>query len=509
MNRFSLVDLLSEAGERHRDRVALRFDDRVWTYQELSNVTNSIAAGLIQQGIQPGDRVAFLLTNCPELIFLNLACIQIGAIAVPMNVRLKGVELAYILNHCRARLVFVHQDLLTNLDSVRCELTLVESFFVVGATNVMEGYQLFGELTQTTPAVVPSPNLPDDAAIAILYTSGTTARPKGVTHTNRSLTSTAANYVATIGLKSDDIVFGMLSMSHIFGYTLQLLSPLSVGATVVASHQFDANRVIDVISRQRVTHLFGLPVMFDALTRQPLPTGIDVRSLRYCLAGGDAVSQRLNATVYSVLGAELYEGCGMTEVIPYTLNRPGIENRIGSIGKPSNGMSLRLVDDQGQDVSEGEVGEILVRGEGVTAGYWQDPAVTEASFLDGWFRTGDLGRRDKDGYYWFVGRSKEIIIRGGSNISPLEVEGAIARHPAVYEVAVAGIPDTTYGEIVAAFVILKPDQAATESDLRQFAAQNIADYKLPERFTFLAELPRGLTGKIQRKALRDMFTRAS
>lgn len=508
MNPFSLADSLNQAVQRHSDRVALRFDERVWTYQELSDATNSIAAGLVRQGILPGDRVAFLLTNSPELIFLNLACIQIGAIAVPMNVRLKGAELAYIFNHCRARLAVVHQELLPNLDSVRSELPLVESVFVVGTTGSAVGYRSFAELPQTATSVL-SPDLSADAPLAILYTSGTTARPKGVTHTNRTLTSTVCNYVATIGLKSDDIVFGMLSMSHIFGYTLQLLSPLSVGATVVASHNFDACRVLDVIGRHRVTHLFGLPVMFDALTRQPLAPGIDIRSLRYCLAGGDAVSQRLNATVYSVLGAELFEGCGMTEVIPYTLNRPGIENRIGSIGKPSNGMSLRLIDDQGHDVAEGDVGEILVRSEAVTAGYWQDPVATEASFLDGWFRTGDLGRRDEDGYYWFVGRSKEIIIRGGSNISPLEVEGAIARHPAVHEVAVAGIPDNTYGEIVAAFVILKPDQTASESDLRQFAAEKIADYKLPEKITFLAELPRGLTGKIQRKALRDLVMRAS
>ena len=233
---------------------------------------------------------------------------------------------------------------------------------------------------------------------------------------------------------------------------------------------------------------------------------MDVKSLRYCLAGGDAVSQRLNATVYAVLGVERYEGCGMTEVIPYAINRPGIENRVGSIGMPSVGMSLRLVNDAGDDVADGEVSEILVQSEGVTIGYWEDPDAT-AVLRDGWFHTGDLGHRDEAGYYWFVGRSKEIIVQGGSNISPLEVEAVLSQYPAVHEAVVVGVPHPTYGKTVAAFVVLKSDMTESEQKLRQFAAQKIADYKIPEQVTFLTKFSRGLTGKVQRKALKELASK--
>jgi long-chain acyl-CoA synthetase len=243
--------------------------------------------------------------------------------------------------------------------------------------------------------------------------------------------------------------------------------------------------------------------MFDTLTRDPLDEATAFQSLRYCLAGGDAVSRRLSDRVRDVLRVELHEGCGMTEVIPYALNRPGIENRVGSIGQPSAGMELRLVDEMGKDVSEGEVGEILVRSTAVMRGYWEDAEATAAALKDGWFHTGDLGRRDAAGYYWFVGRRKEIIVRGGSNISPLEVEAVLARHPAVQEVGVVGVPHPALGEMVAAFVVLKSGADSSEQDLRRFAAERIAEYKVPERMTFLADLPRGLTGKVQRRTLRE------
>ena len=269
MENLPLVDLLRQVGLEHAERIAFRFEDRAWTYAELNRTTDALAAGLVGRGIRRGDRVAFLLPNSPELVFLNLACLKIGAIAVPMNVRLKGAELAYILNHCRARLVVVHADLFANLEPARPDLAHVETLFVVGATPP-QGCEAIESLIPAGPAHAEwPPTSPDDAA-AILYTSGTTARPKGVTHTHRSLTSTVCNYVQAVDLKADDVVLGMLSMSHIFGFTLQLLSPLSVGATVVASPSFDADRVLGLITRHQVTHLYGLPVMFDALTRQPL-----------------------------------------------------------------------------------------------------------------------------------------------------------------------------------------------------------------------------------------------
>ncbi|HQR53281.1 MAG TPA: AMP-binding protein [Burkholderiales bacterium] len=500
MKNVSLIHLVRQAGRRCPERVALRFDDRAWSYGELERVTDGVAAGLRARGVRHGDRVAFLLPNSPELVFLNLACLTIGAIAVPMNVRLKGPELAYILDHCRACLCVVDADLYGRLEAVRPDLAHTKAFFVVGPnTPDCEPFEALIDRGQAEVALAANP---DDVA-AILYTSGTTARPKGVTHTHRSLVSTVENYAEAVRLCPDDVVLGMLSMSHIFGYTLQLLSPLAVGATVLATPTFDAAHVLTLIDRYRVTHLYGLPVMFDTLSSHAVGASRNLASLKYCLAGGDAVSQALTARVQDTLGVELYEGCGMTEVIPYALNRPGIENRTGSIGQPSVGMRLRVVDADGNDVAHGETGEILVKSDALTIGYWEDPEATAGALREGWLHTGDLGYRDAAGYYWFVGRRKEIIVRGGSNVSPIEVESALARHPAVREVGVVGAPHPSLGEIVAAFVVLKSGTVVTAQELLRFAAGRIADYKIPERVTFLADLPRGLTGKVHRKTLRE------
>lgn len=499
----SVIDLLARATRRHPERVAFRFGDGVWTYTHLDRVTDSLAAGLQARGVGRGDRVAFLLPNGPELVFLNLACLKIRAIAVPLNVRLKSAELEYILAHCRARLCVAHADLYANLAPARDGLAYLQSVFIAGSTAIPSGCEPFASLLESPGRACDVSAADADDVVAILYTSGTTARPKGVTHTHATLASTVLGYVEAVRLHAEDVVFGMLSMSHVFGYTLQLLSPLAVGATVVAAPSFDAPRTLEAVRRHRVTHLYGLPVMFDTLTREATEDTTAFASLRYCLAGGDAVSRRLSDRVREVLGVELHEGCGMTEVIPYALNRPGIENRAGSIGRPSIGMALRLVNEDGEDVAEDEAGEILVRSRALTTGYWEDPAATASAFTAGWFHTGDLGRRDRDGYYWFVGRRKEIIVRGGSNISPLEVEAVLSQHPAVREVGVVGVPHPSLGESVAAFVVLKGGAVSSEQDLRQFASARIAEYKVPERMTFLPDLPRGLTGKVQRRTLRE------
>lgn len=502
----AIVHQLRQAAVLDPHHPALFCDGRTWSYAELYREADALAAGLTARGIRRGDRVAFLLPNGPELVFLDLACLKLGAIGVPLNVRLKGAELAWILGHSKARLCIAHVELYPNLAPVRSELTHIEQMFLVGATGVAEGGRPFADLLADARGDVAWN--PSDRAhpAAILYTSGTTARPKGVTHTHGSLGSAARSFIEAAKVRPDDVVFGMLSMGHIFGYTLQLLSPLSAGATVVIAPSFDAPRVKDLLTRHRVTHLYGLPVMFEAIAREPDGGHAAARTLRYCLAGGDSVSKRLSESVEAALGVPLHEGCGMTEVLPYALNRPGIENRIGSIGPPSIGMSLRLVDEAGHDVPEGAPGQVLVKSEALTAGYWEDPAATAEAFVDGWFRTGDLARRDADGYYWFVGRSKEIIVRGGSNIAPLEVEAVVAAHPAVQEAVIVGAPHPTLGEMVVAFVVLKKATAVDAEALRQFVSERIAAYKVPEQIRFLDDLPRGPTGKVQRRVLKQCLS---
>ncbi len=504
---MKLSALLSQSFQRHAANVAMRFEERSWTYAELEGVVSALASGLRKWGIRAGDRVAFLLPNCPELVFINLACCKLGAVAVPLNVKLTSHELAYSLNHSEARLCVVHNTLLALLQDSQHPLETVAAMFVVGAADAVEGIKPFDALFATATPMADWADMPEDAPVAILYTSGTTARPKGVTHTQHSLGCGASNYARTVNMQHDDIILGMSSMAHVFAYVMKLLSALSVGATVVVMTGYDPKNTLALITKHRVTQLYGLPVMFGALVEAAKTAPCDMFSLRYCVGGGDAISQTLNDNMRHVLGIDIHQGCGMTEVTPYAINRPGLENRIGSIGTATEGMRLRLMDSEGNVAGAGEAGEIQLQSEALMAGYWHDPEATATAMNDDWFCTGDLGRCDKDGYYHFIGRSKEIIVSGGSNISPLEVEEVLFRHPAVLEVAAVGKPDAVLAETVAVFVVLKSGHKVSTEELLKFAEPQLATFKLPKTIIFLDTLPHGATGKVHRKTLKDSFTK--
>jgi long-chain acyl-CoA synthetase len=485
------------------DKTALIFNQQNWTYAELDEIANRLAASLIQLGIQPGDAIGLHLSNCPEMVFCYYACFKIGAIAVPLNNRLKGSELQYILNHCGARLYIGQPDLFSEVERMTALLPSIQHYYLLAEAQLFPNTQPFAKLLAQSETKVKFPTIANDAIAAILYTSGTTARPKGVTHTHHTLERTAEYCIETVKLNHEDILCGMLPLCHIFGFALQLVSGVKMGATLLIIPQFEPELVLRSLRQHRATILFGLPVMYNALTHYPEACTYKLSSLRTCIAGGDAVPSSLQQRFQDIFGVEISEGCGMTEVIPYSLNPPSGEKRVGSIGKAAVGMSLRLVDEQGKDVPQGEVGEVLVKSEAMTIGYWHHPEATAATIKDGWLYTGDLAWMDADGYYWFVSRKKEIIVRGGSNISPLEVEAVLYQHPAVKEAAVIGVPDRVWGERVQAYVAFRDGQSTTELELKEFVSEKIAAYKVPEAIAFLPELPKGLTGKIQRKALKD------
>jgi long-chain acyl-CoA synthetase len=274
------------------------------------------------------------------------------------------------------------------------------------------------------------------------------------------------------------------------------------GARLVLMGRFDPEQVLRTIEEHQATRVVGLPTMLQALVDHPRAGQYSLRSLRTCIGGGDAVPVALQERFRERFGIDILEGCGMTEVIPFTLNVPGA-HRPGSIGKACPGMTIRLVDDAGRDVAPGTVGEIWVASEGAMIGYWQEQEISAATIVDGFVRTGDLARVDEDGFYWFMGRKKEIIIRGGSNISPLEVEEVLYQHPAVRECGVVGVPDAAMGEAVWAFVAVVDGRKASAEELKDFLGGKLAAYKVPERIEFLGELPKGATGKVHRRTLRD------
>ena len=346
------------------------------------------------------------------------------------------------------------------------------------------------------------PEVRDDLPALILYTSGTTARPKGVVHNHLSLLGTART-MWPVGISDRTILMVAVPLMHASGLTALMLPAMLAGATAVLAPVFEPGKVLDEIERRRCTFGFGLPAMLQFLTVEQECRPRDVSSMRVWLGGGDAVPVSLQERFHRTFGVPLQEGFAMTESVVITWNRLGAL-RPGALGTAADGVALRVLDLSGNPVGDGEIGELAVRSAANFIGYWGDPATTAAALPDGWLLTGDLVRRDADGYFWFEGRRKEVIIRGGSNISPQEVEEALYQHPAVIEVGVIGMPDPIYNEQVVAYISLREGRVAEERELIDFARSRLADYKLPARIFFLPALPKGITGKVQRRALKEM-----
>jgi long-chain acyl-CoA synthetase len=304
-----------------------------------------------------------------------------------------------------------------------------------------------------------------------------------------------------MGLDEDQVVLVMSSMAHMIGFEMLFLSALINGATTVITRPFECLSALSAYAHWGCTYTLALPVMFKLLVETQLQAQRNVTSGRFFFCGGDCVSPALQE-VFQRSFAPICEVYGATEIAPICWNRPG-DVRVGSIGKPGDGVAIRLVDSSGCDVEPGEVGEIWLQGPHMMRGYWQDAEATAGALRNGWFRTGDLAHRDDDGFYWFAGRKKEIIVRGGSNISPQEVEAVLYEHPAVEEVAVVGHPDAVWGEGVVAHVVLQAGQRLGGSELIAFARSRLADYKVPDTVVFQSELPKGPTGKLQRRVLRE------
>jgi long-chain acyl-CoA synthetase len=501
---MTLHATLQEGAKAFPDRCWLRFEEACWSYAEGDAQCEKIALGLVEHGIKPGDRVGLLFTNCTDLVFCFFACFKVGAVAVPLNTRFQVAESIYALNHSGAKILIGQSDLIAPLLESRNELPGLERVFVAdGELPGAENYSaLLHEVKSKSPAVG------EEQLAVIFYTSGTAARPKGVTHSHATLGRQSQNYLTTLGAPAYAQTLIYMPLCHIAAFSISLLPATAAGGTVTIQPRFDAGAALRIIGENKITFAGGLPVMVNALVNYPDAGIFDLSSLHYFIAGGDCVPMELQSRFKQLFGVNVDEICGMTEVMytnqPYHLG----ERRPGSIGKPFGDVRIQLQDTQGNEVPEGQVGEIVVFSGAVTPGYWNDPDNTRAALKNGGMHTGDLARRDADGYLWFAGRIKDIIIRGGSNISPGEVEDVLYAHPAVYEAGVVGVPCSELGQRVRAYVALKPGAQATERDLIDWAAKSIAGYKVPENIMFLPALPKGLTGKVHRNSLRDQASLA-
>ena len=484
---MTLASLLEQHAKRTPDSTALQCGDRALTFRDLHATSDALAGWFLAEGLKPGDRIAIQWPNAIEVVQLFFAAFKAGIIAVPINLRLKPSEIAYVMQDAGAAICFAHPKL---AEGVRAS-----------------GIRTLSELPslQAAPSASPLPPVSEDAPALILYTSGSTGRPKGAVLSQRALVATGEVCASIVenfepGLKTRGLL--MTPLMHSSGLFV-LLSSFHRGEPCVLLPMFDAAAVLDAVERFRCTTTLSLPAMMQFVLQEQARQPRDVSSLRVIFAGGDSVPVPLQERTRELLGCLMVEGLAQTETGP-TIGNPPVNPKLGSLGMNHPSIDVRLVDFvTRQPVGVDEPGELLVRSPALCSGYWQNPAATAEAFEDGWFRTGDLVSRDADGYYWFRGRLKEIIIRGGSNISPQEVEEALYSHPDVLEVAVVGLPHEVWGEVVIAAVARREGRTVSEADLREHARQTLADYKVPERIYFMPELPKGPTGKVLRRSIRE------
>ena len=483
---------LVEAKNRHPQRAAVRLDDLLLTYDELDERSGRVAGLLAAQGVEPGDRVALLLPNVPQFPILYYGALRAGAVVVPMNPLLKAREIEYYLQDSGARLLFAWETTVAEA---------AKGAEAAGAGHIPVAAAAFDRRLAEQSPQTPVVSRADDDTAVILYTSGTTGKPKGAELTHANLRRNARVTATTLlRLEPGDVVMGCLPLFHSFGQTCGLNAAVDSGACLTLVPRFDPAKALEVIQRDRVTVFEGVPTMYAALLNHPRRGEFDVGSLRLCVSGGAALPVEVLRGFEDAFGCIILEGYGLSETSPVAaFNHPERERKPGSIGTPIQGVELRLVGPLGEDVPGGEVGEIAIRGHNLMRGYWGREEATREAIPDGWFRTGDLARQDEDGYFFIVDRKKDLIIRGGYNVYPREVEEVLYEHPAVAEAAVVALPHPTYGEEVGAAVVLKPGARATPAELRAFCQERIAAYKYPRHVWLEAALPRTATGKLLRR----------
>ncbi len=478
----NLATLLTNSAARYPNRVAIGLDALELTYDALQAATERVAGLLRTKGVAPGDRVAIMLPNVPEFAICYYGALRAGAVVVPMNVLLKEREVAFYLRDSGAGVIFAWHEFAdaahAGAEQVDAQVVLVEP----------------GELEPLLARCEPEPAVvdrADDDTAVILYTSGTTGTPKGAELTHGNLGHNVEASIALFGFDETTVALGALPFFHAFGQTCALNATIAVGGRLTLLPRFDAGRALSIIPRDRVTVFEGVPTMYAAMLNHR--AAADTSTLAICISGGAALPVEVMQAFEARFGCLVLEGYGLSETSPVAcFNRRDRERKPGSIGLPIDGVQLRVAED----------GELLVRGRNVMKGYWdRAQATADAIDADGWFRTGDIARVDGDGYFYIVDRKKDVVIRGGFNVYPREIEEVFYEHPDVREVAVIGVAHETLGEEVGAAVALKAGATATAGELRAFVKDRVAAYKYPRHVWFVAELPKGPTGKILKREI--------
>jgi long-chain acyl-CoA synthetase len=491
---MNLAQNLTSTAAEHPDRPALRLDDAVLTYAQLDEASARVAGLLRGRGVERGDRVGIMLPNVPYFAVCYYGVLRAGAVVVPMNVLLKGREVAFYLGDSEAKLCFAWHEFADEAEKGGAEAGVELIVVKPGEFETLLG--------EAEPEREVADTADDDTAV-ILYTSGTTGTPKGAELTHGNL---ARNVEAGLNLFEplpDEVILGALPLFHSFGQTCGLNCAVASGACLSLIPRFDPSKALGIIERDGVSVFQGVPTMYAAMLAHPERDSFDVSTLRLCVSGGGAMPLEVMRGFEETFGCIILEGYGLSETSPIaSFNHPHMERKPGSIGTPIEGVEMRVVDEDRKPVVQGEVGEVAIRGHNIMKGYWRKPEATaDAIDSEGWFYTGDMARVDEDGYFYIVDRKKDLIIRGGYNVYPREVEEVIYEHPAVHEAAVIGIPHPELGEEVGAGIALNEGAEASPEEIREYVKGQVAAYKYPRVVWIVDELPKGPTGKILKREI--------
>jgi len=488
------------------DQTFIYWRDEEISYRTLNEGANRVANGLRALGVGKGDVVSVYLPNCPEFFYTWFGIVKLGAVFGPVNAMFKGDEVRHVLSDSGAVVAVTSQALLDTIKAARGECPALRE--VICLEGQAPGAMAFEELMEQPPELEPVALARDDLT-AIVYTSGTTGRPKGamLSHFNYVWDTMAAVDVMPMQPGQDRLGL-ILPLFHV-NAQLTSLSQLYVGGAVAMWERFSPSDFWETVQHYRPTTFSGVPTMLSILLAVPRPEGLDTSSLRYVICGAAALPLDIFQRFEETFDLRILEGYGLTEATCVSSLNPywGIR-KVGSIGLPLRGQPMKIVDDNMNDLPPGEFGEIVVKGPNVMLGYYNNPEATTETIVDGWVRTGDIGYTDEDGYFFIVDRKKEMIIRGGENIYPREVEEVLFTHPKIAEAAVIGRPDPVWGEEVVAVIVLQPGQTLTPEEVQEYCKERLASYKAPRQVEFREDLPKTVTGKVAKKALKEDLLQA-
>jgi acyl-CoA synthetase (AMP-forming)/AMP-acid ligase II len=499
----NVTELLDQRASAGPDKHFLfsEADGRAYTYAEFCGAVNRTVGLLAAHGVSKGDAVSLLMPNSTEYVIAYFACWALGAVAGPVNSLLKAEEIAFVIKDSEAKALLVHPDFVPTIQSIQNQLPRLQA--VIEFDDEEKATRAFETIDAAT---APEVTLEDNAII--IYTSGTTGKPKGCVLTHGNLIANARQISEWLGFSKDDRLLTVMPLFHMNAVSVTTMSALYAGGSTVVSPKFSASRFWQIISDYQITSFGSVATMLSMLLStypEGVPPGLKTEQLRFAMCGSAPVPIEVLQGFETKFNCLVIEGYGLSEsTCRSTFNPPNSRRRPGSCGMPI-GNEMRVVDEEDREVADGELGEIVLRGENILKGYYKNEQATAAAFRSGWFHTGDIGYRDADGFFYIVDRKSDMIIRGGENIYPREIDEVLYQHPSVASAATIGIPDPLYGEEVAAFIVLKEGREPTQDEIISFCRERLADFKCPKTIQIVEDIPKGPTGKLLKRELAKRF----